>query len=189
MTLSPELTGAPALIAKLTSLGKRVGVGHTLASYDALIDIFNPDRMMVVHVFNAMADLNSREPGVIGAALDRDDFYCSIIMDRIHVSDPTARIFWKSKFDKSKVLCITDGAAVSGLDIGVYQIGSRSIEKRHDRAVLEGTDTLVGSTLTPNLAAKNLRDVTGCTVRRRSHVLALIQQPTLEGRMKWDKFL
>ena len=164
VTLAPELPGSEDLIARLTGRGVRIGVGHSLIDYDALLGIFDPEHMVIVHAFNAMSDLNSRKPGVIGAALDRDDYWVSVIADRIHVSDPSLRILWKAKRDKSKIIGITDGSAVTGLPVGLHQIGSRSIEKREDRAVLEGTETLVGSTLTLDAAARNLRQVTGCTV-------------------------
>jgi len=164
LTLAPELPGSWELASTLIGQGVRVGVGHSLIDYDDLVGSFDPAHMLVVHAFNAMADLNSRKPGVIGAVLDRDDFYCSVIADRIHVSDPTLRVLWKAKRDKSKIIGITDGSAVTGLDVGVHQIGSRSIEKREDRAVLEGTETLVGSTLTLDAAVRNLVAVTGCSL-------------------------
>jgi N-acetylglucosamine-6-phosphate deacetylase len=164
VTLAPELAGADSLISEFLGQDIRVGVGHSVIDYDGLTRVFQPDRMMIVHAFNAMADLNSRKPGVIGAALDCDDFWVSVIADRIHVSDPSLRILWKAKLDKSKLIGITDGSAVTGLPVGTHQIGTRSIEKREDRAVLEGTETLVGSTLTLDAAARNLRTVTGCGV-------------------------
>lgn len=164
VTLSPELSGGKEFISELTGRDLRVGVGHSLVSYEELIDVFDPEKMMIVHVYNAMSDLNSRSPGVLGAALDRDDFYCSIIADGIHVSAPSVRVFWKCKQDKSKVMFITDGSAVAGLDEGVHQIGTRTIEKRADRAVLEGTETLVGSILTLNIAVRNMIEFTGCSV-------------------------
>lgn len=164
VTLSPELDGSKAFIGELLDRGIKVGVGHSLISYEDILDVFDPNNMMIVHVYNAMSDLNSRNPGVIGAALERDDYYCSIIADGIHVSPPSVRIFWKCKTDKSKVMFITDGSAVAGLDEGIHQIGTRSIEKRRDRAVLEGTETLVGSILTLNVAIRNMVKFTGCAI-------------------------
>ncbi|MCO6185201.1 N-acetylglucosamine-6-phosphate deacetylase [Rhizobium sp. L1K21] len=162
VTFSPELDGGEQFIKDLVDRGLRVGVGHSLISYEDLVGVFDASRMMIVHVYNAMSDLNSRNPGVLGAALDRDDYFCSIIADGIHVSPPSVRVFWKCKQDKSKVMFITDGSAVAGLDEGIHQIGTRSIEKRPDRAVLEGTETLVGSILTLNVAVRNMIEFTGC---------------------------
>ncbi|MFT6422630.1 MAG: N-acetylglucosamine-6-phosphate deacetylase [Thalassolituus sp.] len=173
VTISPELEGSKELIDRLISDGKKVGVGHSLIAYSELTELFDSDNMMIVHVFNAMADLNSRKPGVVGAALEKDEYYVSLISDGIHVDPVTVRIFWKSKTYKNRVICITDGSAVSGMDVGIHQIGSRSIEKRLDRAVIEGTETLVGSTLTLNVAAKNLKAFTNCTLSEAINAVSL----------------
>lgn len=173
VTLSPELEGAPELIRRLISDGKRVGVGHSLVAYRDLVKIFDPKDMMIVHAFNAMADLGARSPGVIGAALERDDYFVSLIADGIHVDPTVVRILWKAKRDKSKLFGITDGSAVLGLKPGIHKIGSRSIERRTDRAVLEGTETLVGSVLTLNVAARNIREFTGCEVNEAINAVSL----------------
>lgn len=173
VTLAPELDGAGKFIDDLVSRGVKVGVGHSMISYEDLVALFDPANMMIVHAYNAMADLNSRRPGVIGAALDRSDYYTSVIADRIHVSDPSLRILWNAKTDKSKLISITDGSAVTGLPVGIHRVGSRSIEKRVDRAVLEGTETLVGSTLTLDAAARNLRHVTQCTTAEALHCMTI----------------
>jgi N-acetylglucosamine-6-phosphate deacetylase len=163
VTLAPELPGSRDFIDALIATDVRVGVGHSTIAYDELVELFDPAHMVIVHAFNAMSDLNSRKPGIIGAVLDRDDYYASVIADRIHVSDPSLRILWKAKVDKTKLIAITDGSAVTGLDVGTHTIGARTIEKRSDRAVLQGTETLVGSTLTLDVAVRNLKEVTGCT--------------------------
>ncbi|MCH8011223.1 MAG: N-acetylglucosamine-6-phosphate deacetylase [Candidatus Marinimicrobia bacterium] len=173
VTISPELEGSKEFIDRLIADGKKVGVGHSLIDYKELIDLFDSNNMMIVHVFNAMADLNSRKPGVVGAALEKDEYFVSLIADGIHVDPVTVRIFWKSKTDKKKVICITDGSAVSGMDVGIHKIGSRSIEKREDRAVLEGTETLVGSTLTLNVAARNLKAFTNCSLNEAINAVSL----------------
>jgi len=173
VTLAPELDGAQAAINTLINSGKKVGIGHSLVSYEELVKVFDPDNMMIVHLFNAMDALQSRSPGVIGAALERDDYFVSLIADGIHVDPAVIKIIWKCKKDKSKLFCITDGSAVAGLPIGIYPIGSRKIEKLCDRAVIEGTTTLVGSVLTQNIAAKNLRLFTGCSMSEAVNTVSL----------------
>lgn len=164
VTLSPELDGSLELIARLLADGKRVGIGHSLIEYDEVKKLFDPDRMMIVHIFNAMADLSSRSPGLAGAGLESDGYTVTLIADGIHVHPANIRILWNAKRDRRKLICITDGSAVSGLEEGVHQIGSRTIEKMIDRAVLAGTNTLVGSILTQNVAVRNLMVFTGCSL-------------------------
>jgi len=181
VTLSPELEGSNKFISKLIENGIKVGVGHSLISYEDLTSLFDEKHMMIVHVFNAMADLNSRKPGVVGVALEKDEYFVSLIADGIHVDPVTVRIFWKAKTNKEKVICITDGSAVAGMELGVHQIGARSIEKREDRAVLVGTETLVGSILTLNVAAKNLMNFTKCSLNEAINC-ATLNPATYLGR-------
>lgn len=173
VTLSPELAGSPDFVRTLIADGKKVGIGHSLVEYDALTKLFDPKHMLIVHVFNAMEPLQSRSPGIVGAALDRDDYYVSIIVDGIHVDPAIVRIVWKCKQDRRRLIAITDGSSVSGMPPGVHSIGSRKIEKLVDRAVLEGTTTLVGSILTQNVAARNLCTFTGCSISEAVNSVSL----------------
>jgi len=173
VTLSPELEGSRDFIRSLIADGKKVGVGHSTIGCGELVEIFDEDNMMIVHVFNAMDGLQARAPGLAAAALERDNYYVSIIADGIHVDPTVVRVVWKCKRDKSRLMCITDGSAVSGLSAGTYAIGTRRIQKLSDRAVLEGTSTLVGSILTQNVAARNLRSFTGCTISQAVNAVSL----------------
>ena len=156
VTFAPELDGANELIAELQKRKIKIGFGHSTISYENVMEIFDEKNMLIVHLFNAMDGLSSREPGLVGAGMANDNYYISIIPDGIHVHPQTLNVVWKSKANKQKIICVSDGAAVSGLDVGTYQIGQRRITKFEDKAVLENTNTLVGSILTVDKAVKNL---------------------------------
>ena len=162
VTLAPELEGASDFVAKLLENGVKVGIGHSQISYKDLGGVFNYETMILVHLFNAMDPPASREPGVAGFGLANDQATVSLIVDGVHTHPAIINICWKAKGDKRKIICITDGSAVSGLDPGSYQVGDRTINRLQDRAVLPN-GTLVGSILTLNVAARNLRAYTGCT--------------------------
>ena len=185
VTLSPELEGAPDFIRSLLADGRRVGVGHSTVSFDELTAVFDPERMMIVHIFNAMDGVRARDPSLATAGLVRSEYFVSLIADGIHVDPAVVRLVWKCKEDKRKLICITDGSAVSGLPEGVHLIGTRRIQKLPDRAVLEGTTTLVGSILTQNIAAKNLREFTQCTISEAVNTVSLNPAAFLglEGRI------
>lgn len=173
VTLAPELEGAPALVARLIRDGKKVGFGHSQASYEEVLSVFDPANTMVVHVFNAMDGLQARSPGLAGAALEHDACYTTLITDGIHVDPALVRIVWKCKQDKRRLICITDSSAVAGLPIGPHQIGERRIERLTDRAVLAGTATLVGSVLTQDASARNLRHFTSCSLEEAVNAVSL----------------
>lgn len=173
VSLSPELEGSAGFMGLLIADGKKVGIAHSVITYDELIELFDKENMMIVHIFNAMDGLQARSPGLVGAALERNDYYVSLIADGIHVHPTVVRIVWKCKQDKRRLLCITDGSAVAGLPDGTHAIGTRRIQKMPDRAVLEGTSTLVGSILTQNVAARNLRAFTGCSISEAVNTVSL----------------
>ena len=119
-----------------------------------------------------MPDLSGRKPGVSGAALNNPDYYASVIADLVHVHPASLDVLWKSR-NGCNLFGISDGSAVLGLPTGVHKIGDRSIERLEDRAVLEATNTLVGSVLTMNIAARNLYRTTGCALWQAINFVSL----------------
>lgn len=172
VTIAPELDGAEDLIASLKKRGVRIGIGHSVVSYDELERMFDPTVMLIVHVFNAMEPLASREPGLAGGALINDEFTLSLIADGIHTHPGIVSLIWKAKADKRRVICISDGSAVAGLPTGTYSIGDRTITREKDRATLPN-GTLVGSVLTMNRAVKNMMAFTGCQLHEAVNTVSL----------------
>ena len=68
------VTLAPAsvpleLIARLAKAGIVVSLGHSDASAEEALAVFDAGASAVTHLYNAMSQLNSRAPGVVGATL------------------------------------------------------------------------------------------------------------------------
>ena len=59
-------------IEQLVAAGVVVAAGHTNARYDQAKAAVAAGMRGVTHLFNAMSPLGSREPGMVGAALDSD---------------------------------------------------------------------------------------------------------------------
>ena len=90
MTLAPELAGALELIDDLVARGVTVSCGHSDATAEQTTAAFDRGARMVTHLFNAMRPFNHREPGIVGAALVRDDVFVEIILDGVHLAPATA---------------------------------------------------------------------------------------------------
>jgi N-acetylglucosamine-6-phosphate deacetylase len=121
-----------------------VSAGHTNATYDEAINGFNSGITVATHLFNAMSQLQGREPGMVGAIYDSGAM-SSIVCDGVHVDFASVRI--SKKIMQEKLFFITD--AVAEILHGEYQHVFKT-----DRYTLPN-GTLSGSALTMLQAAKN----------------------------------
>jgi N-acetylglucosamine-6-phosphate deacetylase len=62
-----------------------------------------------------MSPLGSREPGVVGAAIESETAWCGLIVDGHHVHPAAARIALRAK-PRGKVMLVTDAMPPVGLD-------------------------------------------------------------------------
>ncbi len=96
MTLAPELPGAFALIEQLLGRGVTVSLGHSDATADEANAAFDLGVRTVTHLFNAMRPLLHRDPGIVGAALARDDVVVQMILDGVHLASETVKVVWRA---------------------------------------------------------------------------------------------
>ena len=84
VTVAPEST-SNAQIAEMKAAGIIVSLGHTNADYATCHSAFDAGASCVTHLFNAMSQLGNREPGLVGATLEREEIYAGLIADSVHV--------------------------------------------------------------------------------------------------------
>lgn len=163
VTLAPELKGSSALIKDLTNRNIRVSLGHSTADYDTGIQALSAGANALTHVFNAMPPLHHREPGLAGLISSPQAPYFSIIADSIHLHPSTVSMAYRT--NPNKAILITDAIEMAGLPDGVYpgnaQIAHKQ-EKKGNRVVLEGTETLIGSCCGLDECVRNLVKFSGC---------------------------
>ena len=152
VTLAPETT-SPARIAELAAAGVIVAAGHTNANYDEVRAALDAGLSGFTHLFNAMSPLNSREPGVVGAALDDDNSWCGLIADGHHVHPASLRIAIASKA-RGKSVLVTDAMSSVGAVNESFEFGGQSIEVSDGRCVT-ADGTLAGSDLDMAAAVRN----------------------------------
>ena len=71
-------------IARLAKAGIVVSLGHSDASAEEAASVFGAGASAVTHLYNAMSQLSSRAPGVVGAALADPRIVCGLIADGEH---------------------------------------------------------------------------------------------------------
>jgi N-acetylglucosamine-6-phosphate deacetylase len=153
MTLAPELPGAFAAIERLLERGVTVSLGHSDATAGEANAAFDLGVRTVTHIFNAMRPLLHRDPGLVGAALTREDVIVQIILDGVHLAPETVLVVWRAA--TGRVALVTDSTTGAAASEGAYSFGSLDIEV-HDGAVLNPDGVLAGSVLTMIEAVRNL---------------------------------
>ena len=153
MTLAPELPGAAAVVQRLLERGVVVSAGHTNATAGEAHDAFDLGVSTVSHLFNAMRPLQSRDPGIVGVALTRDDVFIQVIVDGHHLADVTVRLVWAAA--AGRVALVSDATAGAASGNGSYRLGDVEIEVAGGVPTRED-GVLAGTVLTMIDAVRNL---------------------------------
>jgi N-acetylglucosamine-6-phosphate deacetylase len=150
LTIAPELPGAHEVISELAAAGITVAVGHTEATFEQTKDAFEAGARMLTHTFNAMPGLHHRAPGPVLAAIDDPRVTLELILDGRHVHPEVAHLLFGEA--PGRVALITDAMAAAAAPDGDYRLGSLNVTVHEGLAVLSGTSTIAGSTLTQDVA-------------------------------------
>lgn len=154
VTLAPELPGADDLIADCLAAGAAVALGHTDADYDTANRAFGAGASHVTHLWNAMAGLHHRRPGLVGAALANHGVTVEIVCDLHHVHPSVVAL--TARCAPGRSVLVTDAVAATGAAPGRYTLGNVSVDVDGTRATLTGDPaTLAGSVLTMDVAVRN----------------------------------
>ncbi|HTQ93816.1 MAG TPA: N-acetylglucosamine-6-phosphate deacetylase [Streptosporangiaceae bacterium] len=149
ITVAPELPGATALIKAAGQAGVVAAVGHTDATADITSAAVDAGASHATHLFNGMRPLHHREPGPVGALLDRDEVSCEVIADGVHLHDTAIRLAARAA-GPGRMVLITDAMAAAGMPDGHYRLGSARVDVAGGVARLAGAEpgAIAGSTAT-----------------------------------------
>jgi N-acetylglucosamine-6-phosphate deacetylase len=152
VTLAPERV-PHELIARLAAAGVIVNAGHTAADHATIRAALAAGVRGFTHLFNAMTPLGSREPGVVGAALDDPGSWCGIIVDGHHVHPASLRSAVAAK-PRGKTLLVTDAMPPVGADDPSYVLNGETIVVK-DGICQTADGVLAGSALDMAAAVRN----------------------------------
>ncbi len=164
VTVAPESV-TPEQIGELAAAGILVSLGHTDADYQACRDAVANGARCATHLFNAMSQLTSRAPGLVGAALDLGAMNAGLIADGIHVHPATIRAALHGKTGPGAVFLVTDSMAAAGTDLTEFTLNGRTIYRRGGRLTLED-GTLAGADLDMPRAVQVMVEQVGVTTDR-----------------------
>lgn len=142
VTLAPEVVSVQT-IRTLVAQGITVSAGHTDATYDQLRQAFDEGVLGVTHLFNGMRPMMTRDPGAVGAALDHDSVFCSLITDGYHVADSVIRLAWRCKA-RGKLFLVSDAMPPVGGMCQTFDLYNQVIHVQNGRC-LRSDGCLAGS--------------------------------------------
>ena len=152
MTVAAE-TVTPAQIRRLTDGGVIVSIGHSDASYDAVMAAADAGARCVTHLFNAMSQLGHRAPGVVGAALDHGGLWGGFIADGHHVDPAALRAALRGKRGPAHLFLISDAMPPAGAPGDTFTLSGRAVTRRNGALTFDD-GTLAGADLTMDAAVR-----------------------------------
>ncbi len=152
ITLAPENT-TPEILRALAGTGAVIAAGHTNANYAQMHDALANGVTGFTHLFNAMTPMQSRAPGVVGAALEDEKSWCGIIADARHVSPVTLKIALRCK-PLSQFILVTDAMPTVGHSEDFFMLQGQKITVK-DGVCQSESGTLAGSHLNMLQAVNN----------------------------------
>lgn len=161
VTLAPERTDT-ATIRRLTDAGVIVAAGHSNATYEQSIAAVEAGVTGITHLFNAMSPLTSRAPGLTGAALERPELICGIIVDGYHVSPTTLGIALRCK-PPEQLMLVTDAMPTVGSTSDTFVLQGNPI-RVVDGICRDAGGTIAGSHLDMVSALANTVKMLGASI-------------------------
>ena len=152
VTLAPETTSVE-MIERLARAGVIVSAGHSNALYPIVREALDRGLTGFTHLFNAMSPLTSREPGVVGAALEDQSSWCSLIVDGKHVDPVVLKIALRCK-PRDRFILATDAMPCVGSAETSFYLQGKLITVK-DSACVDESGTLAGSNLDMAAAVRN----------------------------------
>ena len=155
------VTLAPAsvpldLVTRLARSGIVVSLGHSEATAEEAQSVFDAGARATTHLYNAMSQLSSRAPGVVGATLADSRVICGLIADGEHAHPMACRAAIAAKGARGVAL-VSDAMPPAAGGPESFELHGRRIF-RDSGKLLDSNGTLSGSAITMSDA---VRYVTG----------------------------
>ena len=161
LTLAPEMT-TPEIIAKLAAGGILVSAGHSEATFAETTTAITQGLRGFTHLFNAMARIEPREPGIVGAALYDQGTWCGIIVDGHHVDPIMLKLALRCK-RHDRFMLVTDAMPAVGSAEPSFVLQGRTI-RVVDGICRDENGTLAGTALDMAAAVRNAVSLLGLDV-------------------------
>lgn len=151
LTLAPEVCHS-SYITRLSQAGIVVSIGHSNATLKEVREAEQAGASFVTHLFNAMSQLQSREPGVVGATFSGSKLGAGIIADGYHLDWNNLRL--SQQLLNDRLVLVTDAATPAGTDMESFTFAGQTVYHANGKCTSKN-GTLGGSALTMIEAVRN----------------------------------
>jgi N-acetylglucosamine-6-phosphate deacetylase len=149
VTLAPELPGAIDLISWLTARGIVVSLGHSAATAAQAAAAVDAGASVVTHLYNGMAPISARAPGLAGLALTDARVRVQLISDGGHVAEELIRLAFMAAPGRCSL--VSDATSLSGGGERGRMLGDvpitlvEGVARRADGTIAGGASTLLSA--------------------------------------------
>ncbi|TNE62338.1 MAG: N-acetylglucosamine-6-phosphate deacetylase [Alphaproteobacteria bacterium] len=167
VTIAPEKT-TPDMVRRLADAGVVISAGHTNATYEETEAALASGLRGFTHLYNAMSPLNSRAPGVVGAAMADEHAFAGIIVDGHHVHAGALKVALRA-MGPGRLMLVTDAMPSVGMKDKSFLLQGMPI------AVVDGKctgpdGTLAGSDLDMAGAVRNTVAMLDVSLETAAHM-------------------
>ena len=157
VTVAPESVSLKQM-HRLSDAGILLSLGHTDASHKTILSALDHGASCTTHLFNAMSQLGSREPGLVGTTLGDGRISAGLIADMIHVHPQVIKVAMQAKRGPGRIFLVSDAMAVAGSNITSFKLNGRLVSRHNGRLTLED-NSLAGADLDLTMAVKNMVNI------------------------------
>jgi N-acetylglucosamine-6-phosphate deacetylase len=159
VTLAPEAAPVES-VASLARADITISLGHTDARYATCKAYAGAGATMATHLFNAMSQFGSREPGLVGTVLDTPALWAGLIADGMHVHPTAIAAALRAKRGPARIFLVSDSVAAAGSDIASFMLAGRRVTRANGRLAL-ADGTLAGADTDMAASVRYMHDVVG----------------------------
>lgn len=175
ITLAPECCNLQH-IKMLDQAGIMLAAGHSHASFEEAMAGFDAGIQGVTHLYNAMSGMTAREPGLIGAALMRDDVWASGVFDGHHMHEASLKHAFASKGDR--FFSVSDAMAVSASDQTSFQLNGEEV-RQEGKKLVNKEGRLAGAAITQLEALQYLVKEAGLSIEEAVKAVSMAPRQIL----------
>ncbi|MGZ9800584.1 N-acetylglucosamine-6-phosphate deacetylase [Mycoplasma sp. AC1221] len=133
-------------------------IGHSATDFETTSKFFDNGCKSVCHLWNAMSGIDSRNPGLLQAALMNENTYVEMIFDLFHICKQSIWFTIKNKgFDK--IIAVSDAIKPAYYKDGENISGDIPVIKDGLKITLKDSNTIAGSGISIHDAFKNLLSI------------------------------